>query len=168
LKPPPTGNMENILSRWGVGPRIVSLALPYGIVAGIATRIWLHVCRLRFIPGIVLVTLAAVFLAAGLTMLLIAVISMNRAYNSDRLLTLGIFAVVRHPIYSAWVVLILPGLALLSRSWPLLLMPIVAYTVVKLTIHREDEYLQQRFGQAYPDYRSRVNKLFPFPRFSPT
>ena len=100
-------------------------------------------------------------------MLLIAVISMNRAYNSDRLLTSGIFAVVRHPIYSAWVVVILPGLALLSRSWPLLLMPIVADTVFKLTIHREDEYLQQRFGQAYLDYRSRVNEPFPLPRFSP-
>jgi protein-S-isoprenylcysteine O-methyltransferase Ste14 len=159
--------MENRLSRWGVGPRIVALALPYGIVAGIATRIWPHVCRLRFIPGIVLITLAVVFLTAGLTMLLIAVISMNRAYNSDRLVTSGIFAVVRHPIYSAWIVLILPGLALLSRSWPLLLMPVVAYAVFKLTIHREDEYLQQRFGQAYLDYRSRVNELFPFPRFFP-
>ena len=159
--------MENRLSRWGVGPRIVSLTLPYGIMAGIATRIWPNVCRLRIIPGVVLVKPAAVFLAAGLTMLLIAVISMNRAYNSDRLVSSGIFAVVRHPIYSAWIVLIQPGLALLGRCWPLLLMPVVAYITFKLTIHQEDEYLQQRFGQAYLDYRSGVNELFPFPRFSP-
>ncbi len=123
--------MENRLSRWGVGPRIVSLTLPHGIVAGIVTRIWPHVCRLRSIPGIVLVMLAVVLLANGLPMLLTTVISMNRAYNSDRLVTSGIFAVVRHPIYSAWIVLILPGLALLSRSWPLLLMSVVAYTVFK-------------------------------------
>lgn len=134
--------MENKMSRWGIGPRIVSLALPYGIVAGIATHIWPHACRLRSIPGIVLLTPAVVFLPAGLTMLLIAVISMNRAYNSDRLVTSGVFAVVRHPIYSAWVVLILPSLALLSRSWPLLCTPLVTYGTFKLTIHREDEYLQ--------------------------
>jgi protein-S-isoprenylcysteine O-methyltransferase Ste14 len=100
-------------------------------------------------------------------MLLIAVISMNRAYNSDRLVTSGIFAVVRHPIYSAWIVVILPGLALLSRSWPLLLVPVVAYVTLKLTIHQEDEYPQQRFSQAYLDYRNGVNELFPFPRFFP-
>ena len=66
-------------------------------------------------------------------------------------------------IYSAWTVFILPGIALLSRSWPVLLTPLVAYTVFKLSIRREDEYLQQRFGDAYPEYRARVNELIPVP-----
>jgi hypothetical protein len=127
--------MENRLSRWGVGPRIVSLTLPCAIMAGITTRIWPNACRLRIIPGIVLVALAVVFLAA----VLIAVISMK------------------------WIVLILPGFALLSPSWPLLLMPVVAYITFKLTIHQEDEYQQQRFGQACLDYRNGVNELFQFP-----
>jgi protein-S-isoprenylcysteine O-methyltransferase Ste14 len=59
----------------------------------------------------------------------------------------------------------LPGIAFLTRSWPLFLMPLVAYAVFKLLIHREDEYLERRFGQAYLDYRARVNEVIPVPRF---
>ena len=118
--------MENKMSRRGVGPRIVSLALPFGIVAGIATRTWPHACQLRFIPGIVLVLPAVAFLAEGPTMLLVAATCSTRAYNSERLVTSGMFAIVRHTIYSAWIVLILPGLASLSRFWPLLFTPMVA------------------------------------------
>jgi protein-S-isoprenylcysteine O-methyltransferase Ste14 len=79
--------------------------------------------------------------------------------------TAGVFAVVRHPVYSSAIVLSLPGIALLTRSWPLLLMPLVAYAVFKVLIHREDEYLERRFGQAYLDYRARVNEVVPIPRF---
>jgi protein-S-isoprenylcysteine O-methyltransferase Ste14 len=42
---------------------------------------------------------------------------------------------------------------------------LVAYTIFKLLIHREDEYLERRFGQAYLDYRARVNEVVPLPRF---
>jgi protein-S-isoprenylcysteine O-methyltransferase Ste14 len=98
-------------------------------------------------------------------MWLTAVISAMRAYNRDELVTSGIFAVVRHPVYSSAIVLTLPGIALLTRSWPLFLTPLVAYAVFKLLIHREDEYLERRFGQAYLDYRARVNEVVPLPRF---
>jgi len=117
-----------------------------------ATRKWPDICRPRSLAHPVVVTLAMVFLAAGLTMLLFAATSATRAHNCDWLITSGVFALGRHPIYSAWIVLILPGLVLLTQSWPLLLTPVVAHTVFKLTIHREDEYLQQRFGHAYLDY----------------
>ncbi len=159
--------MAERLSRWGVGPRIALPTLLCGAAAGLATHLWPQACLLRIVPGVVLVTVAIVFFVAGLSMLLTAVISMNRAYNSDQLVSSGVFALVRHPIYSSWIVLILPGIALFSRSWPLLLLPAVAYIAFKLTIHREDEYLQQQFGQAYLDYQSRVNELLPFPRSSP-
>jgi N-acyl-D-aspartate/D-glutamate deacylase len=33
------------------------------------------------------------------------------------------------------------------------------------TTDREDEYLERRFGQAYLDYRARVNEVIPLPRF---
>jgi protein-S-isoprenylcysteine O-methyltransferase Ste14 len=53
-----------------------------------------------------------------------------------------------------------------TYAWPdacLLRWP--PYTVFKLLIHREDEYLERRFGQAYLDYRARVNEVVPLPRF---
>ena len=108
--------------------------------------------------------MAAVLLIAGISMLVIAARAVTRAYNNDQLVTSGILALVRNPIYSAWLVFIIPGLALLGRSWPLLLTPVIGYAVFKRLIHREDEYLRQRFGKTYLDYRAQVSELIPIPR----
>ncbi len=157
--------MEKRLSRWGIGPRTFLPTVAYGVVAGAATRAWPDACLLRWPPYAVFATVGGILLALGMPMLLTAGITLRRAYNRDELVTSGVFAVVRHPIYSAMIVLNLPGIALLTRSWPLFLMPLVAYAIFKLLIHREDEHLERRFGQAYLDYRARVNELIPLPRF---
>jgi protein-S-isoprenylcysteine O-methyltransferase Ste14 len=111
------------------------------------------------------VAVGLLLLAIGVPILVVSVRSVMRAYEQDQLATRGLLALVRHPIYSAWIVFILPGLAFLSRSWPMLVTPLVAYAVFKVLIHREDDYLQQRFGDAYLDYRARVNELIPVPKF---
>jgi len=97
-------------------------------------------------------------------MWLTAGVTVMRGYQRDQLLTTGVFAVCRNPVYAAWIVLILPALTLLTRSWPLMLTPLVAYAVFKLLIHVEDDYLRQRFGPAYLDYRARVNEIIPIPK----
>jgi len=84
-----------------------------------------------------------------------------RAYNRDELITSGAFGICRHPVYSAWILFNLPGLALLTASWPFLIMPLVANTVFKSLIGKEDDYLRERFGKPYLEYRARVNELFP-------
>ena len=155
-------NMKGRLGRWGVGPRIALTTLAFVVLAGAAAYRWPDLCDIRFVPYEVIAPVAVTLLVIGVSMLALAARSATRAYNRNQLATSGIFAVVRHPIYSAWIVLILPGLALFSRSWPVLLTPVAAFTVFKLYIHREDECLQQRFGQAYLDYRSCVSELVPF------
>jgi protein-S-isoprenylcysteine O-methyltransferase Ste14 len=54
-----------------------------------------------------------------------------------------------------------------ADPWPMLLTPLVAYVVFKLRIHCEHEYLVQRFGEAYIEYRHGVNELFPISRSWP-
>jgi len=157
--------METRLSRWGIGPRTFLPTAAYGLVAWAATRAWPDACLLRWPPYAVFATVGGILLALGVPMWLTGAISVMRAYNRDQLVTSGVFGLVRNPVYSAMIVLNLPGIALLTRSWPLFPMPLVAYTVFKLLIHREDEYLERRFGQAYLDYRARVNELIPVPRF---
>jgi protein-S-isoprenylcysteine O-methyltransferase Ste14 len=131
----------------------------------VATYTWPDACLLRWPPYAVFATAGGILLALGVPMWLTAAISVMRAYNRDELVTSGVFALVRHPVYSSAIVFNLPALALLTRSWPLFLTPLVAYAVFKLSIHREDEYLERRFGQAYLDYRARVNEVIPIPRF---
>lgn len=151
------------LSRWGIGPYIALASVPYAVVAEAITNRWPQFCQVLLVPYGVFAAMAAVLLIAGISMLVIAARAVTRAYNSDQLVTSGIFALVRNPIYSAWLVFIIPGLALLGRSWPLLLTPVIGYAVFKRLIHREDEYLRQRFGKTYLDYRAQVSELIPIP-----
>jgi len=157
-------NVKDRLSRWGVGPRIAVAALTYA-AAGAATHRWPDTCRILFVPYSVFASLGGFVLVIGVGHAGIRSAISHKGVQPRSVDFIGVFALVRHPIYSAWIVFILPGLALLSRSWPVLLTPVVAYAVFKFSIRREDEYLKQRFGDAYLEYRARGNELIPVPKF---
>jgi hypothetical protein len=61
----------------------------------------------------------------------------------------------------AWIVFDLPGIALVCRSWPLVLPSLVGYALFKRLIRREDGYLEERFGMTYRSYRAEVPEVFP-------
>jgi protein-S-isoprenylcysteine O-methyltransferase Ste14 len=140
-------------------------AVGYAVPAAAATCLWPAVCLMRSLPCAAVFVVGAVLLAIGIPLWLAGVVAAMRAYNKDALVTSGVFGMVRHPIYSAWIVFNIPAIAVLCRSWPLLGTAVVTYVVFKFAIRREDEYLEQRFGQAYRDYRSRVNEIVPMPKF---
>lgn len=156
--------MEQKQSLWGIGPRMLLAAAAYALPAGFATWIWPDACLIRAVPYPAFLATGGVLLLAGVPMLVVAGRAVASMYPRDELATAGIFGLVRHPVYSAWIVFLLPGLALLTASWPLLPTPLVAYAAFKLMIREEDEYLERRFGQAYLDYRSRVREIIPLPR----
>lgn len=156
--------MTREVSRWGVGPSILVSAGGYAAVAGIATWLWPEVCLITVVPYPVFLVAGIVLLIIGIPMLMVAGRAATLAYNSDRLATTGIFGLTRNPIYSAWIVFIIPGMVLLSRSWPLFLAPVVAYMVFKARIGRENEYLERHFGEEYRRYKVQVNEVVPFPR----
>ena len=156
--------MNRELSRWGVGPIIMLPTVTYAALAGMATCLWPEVCLVTAIPQAVFLVVGIVLLVIGIPMLVVAARAATVAYNSDRLATTGIFGLVRNPIYSAWIVFIIPGLVLMSRSWALFLTPPVAYLAFKAKIRRENEYLEKRFDDEYRAYKGQVNELVPFPR----
>jgi protein-S-isoprenylcysteine O-methyltransferase Ste14 len=157
--------MGERLSRFGVGPKIVSAVLACAIAAGVLTREFPRACLVPALRHPVVAALGWALVGAGVAMWLAGAVAVMRAYSRDELVTSGMYRIVRHPMYAGWIVLILPGLTLLTTSWPLLLAPLAAYVVFKGSIGREDEYLAKRFGRSYLDYRASVNEIIPIPRF---
>jgi protein-S-isoprenylcysteine O-methyltransferase Ste14 len=156
--------VENRQSRLGVGLKIALSAAVYAALAGAATRRWPGLFLLHSVPWPALLIAGSLLLLLGIALLASAIVFMMRGHSRDELVTWGPFSLCRHPLYAAWIVLILPGLALLTRSWPLLIMPLVAYAAFRLVIREEDDYLRRRYGAAYLEYRARVNELLPIPR----
>jgi protein-S-isoprenylcysteine O-methyltransferase Ste14 len=155
--------VEKRLSRWGVGPKTIVPGVLYTIVAWVAASVWPAIFRLSLPDP--LGTIGIVLIGLGIVMWFFGVITVMPAYSRDQLVTTGVFALVRHPIYSAWITLIFPGLGLVAGAWPMFLTPFIAYATFKHFIGREDEYLTKRYGEAYLDYRRRVNEVIPIPRF---
>jgi protein-S-isoprenylcysteine O-methyltransferase Ste14 len=156
--------MNREISRWGVGPSILLLTLAYAAIAGLATRLWPDVCSVTAVPRLVFLVAGLVLLLVGIPMLVVSARAATIAFNSDKLATTGIFGLTRNPIYAAWIVFIIPGLVLMSRSWLLFLTPVVAYLIFKARIGRENEYLEGRFGEEHRRYKADVNELVPYPR----
>ena len=95
----------------------------------------------------------------GLNVLIIgwAVLALGRvdARDPEQLVTSGPYGFSRNPMYVAWTGLYV-GLAVLFRSfWVLLLTPLVAIAV-HITVRREEAELAQSFGESYRSYQERV------------
>jgi len=78
------------------------------------------------------------------------------------LITDGIFAYVRNPIYST-VYLLAIGLVILIPHWAMLLSAVFAYFTIDTQVrYIEEPYLRQHHGESYVrDYFARVNRYFP-------
>ena len=158
--------MPKKMTVWGVGPKLAKISLLY-----LAFTIILHFIRpdiftITQIPYLVSASLGIIFIVVGLVMWRLGVRVIEKGFNEGRLLTKGVYAIVRNPMYSGLMVFFSTGLALCFHSWLMLTVPIVAYIVCKLLIKEEETYLEEKFGQEFLDYKSKVNALIPFPHFT--
>jgi len=90
----------------------------------------------------------------------------HRAFNQGKLVTSGLYAYIRNPVYAAWILLIAPGVIVASGLLLLTIMPFAMYAMVRVLIVNEDRYLEQKFGQEYLEYKKNVNSIIPKLRHS--
>ncbi len=149
------------MSIWGVGPALVGPAIAAAVVAGVLTYLWPDVFSFGFIPYPVLATLGLVMIVASLPIFIWSGRTITKAYAQGRLATTGPYALCRNPLYANYIILLLPGIALLSNSWLMLAAPAALYIAVRMRIHQEEEYLQEKFGDEFVEYRELTNAVFP-------
>jgi protein-S-isoprenylcysteine O-methyltransferase Ste14 len=77
---------------------------------------------------------------------------------TSRIVTTGIYAHTRNPMYLG-MSLFTAGLALVLNSlWFLIALPLAVYAVTKLAIEPEENYLERKFGAEYLAYKSKVRR----------
>jgi protein-S-isoprenylcysteine O-methyltransferase Ste14 len=106
-----------------------------------------------------------VFLCAvGLMLFLLSVISFGRSFRvgidverPDELITTGVFALSRNPIYVAfWIIMF--GQFLVFPNWLLLVYLGAAAWLFHRQVRREEAYLVQHYGRQYSEYCARVRR----------
>jgi protein-S-isoprenylcysteine O-methyltransferase Ste14 len=102
--------------------------------------------------------------AAGLLLLLGSLVSFGSSFrigidveHPDRLVTGGVFAISRNPIYVAFAI-ILVGQFLVFPNWILLLYTVAAAWLFHRQVLREEACLKEHYGLEYLEYCRRVRR----------
>jgi len=149
------------MSIWGIGPSVAAPSGVCGLAAGAATGRWPEGVAIRWVPYPALLATGLTLLVVGISLHMIAGRSLAKAHAQDRLVTTGVYAICRNPLYANIIFTIAPGVALVCGSWLMLTASVVMYVLVQMRVAREEKYLEERFGREYLDYRARTGSIFP-------
>ncbi|MGA9118552.1 MAG: isoprenylcysteine carboxylmethyltransferase family protein [Bacteroidota bacterium] len=98
----------------------------------------------------------------GVILWVLSAIAVERAFKHHRLETGGVYRLCRNPLYAAFIVFIVPGLAFALFDPFVLLVSVVTGAAFKLRIGKEEEFLQREYGEEYTRYAEKVAQLVPF------
>ena len=148
----------------GVGPL-------YVITIILMTVISIILSTTRMIPIITFTNIRWIFVLSGILCFIIGITLWLKAVIIDRLdahiiknelVTTGVYAYVRNPVYSAFM-FVCTGFLLIYGNLVLLVLPIIYWgfmtVLMKLT---EEKWLEDLYGKEYVQYRQRVNRCIPW------
>ena len=114
--------------------------------------------ELLFGLGLMLIVIALLMDVSAMRLMRRHKTAIMPTQGADKLLTKGIFAFSRNPIYLANVLLIVGIGLIFGTFWHLILAPLAAFAMRKLAIDREEQHLERRFGNAFRTYKKKVNR----------
>lgn len=148
----------------GVGPL-------YVVTIILMTIISITLSATGIIPVITFTNIRWIFVLSGILCFIIGITLWLKAVIIDRLdahiiknelVTTGVYAYVRNPVYSAFM-FVCTGVLLIYGNLVLLVLPIIYWgfmtVLMKLT---EEKWLEDLYGKEYVQYRQRVNRCIPW------
>jgi protein-S-isoprenylcysteine O-methyltransferase Ste14 len=139
----------------GSGDRIGLFTLPFAIVGVILNVAYPSVFDVGGPPPVVGVVSAGL-LVVGVAIWIWSVALIVSNVPRDRLITSGPFSLVKHPLYTAVALLVIPSAGVLSNSWLGVAVGIVMYVGSRIFARAEEADLSRRFGRRWIAYANGV------------
>lgn len=145
----------NVKDLVGSGEKIGLVALPF-LLAGVALNlVFPAMFSVGGPPGWLRGISIAVLVVGVIVWAWSAGLILTRVPR-NQLITSGPFAVVRHPLYTAVALLVLPWIGFLLDTWLGVVIGLVVYVASRVFSPREEERLSRAFGPAWEAYRAGV------------
>ena len=148
----------------GVGPL-------YVVTIILMTIISITLSATGIIPVITFANFQWIFILIGILCFIIGITLWLKAVIIDRLdthiiknelVTTGVYAYVRNPVYSAFM-FVCTGVLLIYGNLILLLLPIIYWGFMTVLMKStEEKWLEDLYGQEYIQYLQRVNRCIPW------
>jgi len=81
-------------------------------------------------------------------------------HEKQKLVTTGLYTMIRHPMYLA-IILLLIGACIMLKALYSWIFVIINFITLQIRIKKEEEFLMANFPE-YPNYMKKTYKLFPF------
>ena len=146
----------------GVGPRIMLITAPV-LIAAIFFEIRSEpFADIVFLKNDFAKVAGWLWLATGIAAFITTMFQFISNFPKGKLITTGMFACSRNPIYSCCILFILPSFWLLFNNWIFLLSAIVMCVATIILVKEEEVELLKVFGKQYAEYRTKVGCIVRF------
>ena len=147
--------MSSLKNLVGSGDRIALFVLPVavaGVFLNYVHPTWFDVGG----PPSVLSVVSIAVLVPGVAIWMWSVALILRDVPRGQLITGGPYAWVKHPLYTAVALLVLPWMGFLLDTWLGVLLGAVLYVASRVFAPAEEAALSRTFGDNWSDYSRRV------------
>mgnify|MGYP001643271893 CR=1 FL=1 len=108
-----------------------------------------------------IIGILCIFIGIGLWISAVVNSRISKNIKELKLVTTGVFAIVRNPIYSAFLFLF-TGILLFTRNLYLLIFPIIFWIYLTYLLKEtEEKWLKDKFKEEYQKYMKKVNRIIP-------
>lgn len=145
----------------GQGGKIILFTLPSLLAAILVQKYYPQIAALPINISLIK-PLRYLFLLIGLILWVTAVFQLITGFSKGKLVTTGVYSIVRNPIYSSVILFILPAVSLIMLTWVYFIASFFLYIGVMIFIEKEEQNLKKFFGSEYENYAVRVDRLIPF------
>ena len=159
-------SQEFKMPAFGVGPIYVFTCLILTIVAlclhfkGYLYQGEVNKGKIIFIIEGILLILFGIYL----WLQAVIVEKINKKVKEKKLITSGVYSIVRNPVYSAFI-FIFTGILLLTANFFLLILPFIFWVLLTILMkNTEEKWLKNEFGKEYEIYLKEVNRVIPWIR----
>lgn len=155
---------DNQLPVFGVGPFLV---FPIAAVTVIlAVMSYYNLVPVYRIDNFFITLIGFALIVLGAIVWLMAVLGskITDEIKLDNLVTTGIYGIVRHPIYAAFLYAV-TGVVLISNNLYLFILPFIFWLILTIAMkNTEEKWLKDKFGDDYVRYSKKVSRFVPFLR----
>ena len=155
---------KNTLPVFGVGPI-------YAVSCLLLTAFGLFLKKKGFLnggdlPGLkseaMRIGFMLIFIGVALWIYAVLIQRISKEISSGHLVTIGIYSIVRNPIYLAFLC-VCTGILIAAHNVYLLIIPVVLYIFLTVLMKQtEEKWLLEKFGTEYVEYCKHVNRVIPW------
>jgi protein-S-isoprenylcysteine O-methyltransferase Ste14 len=155
------------LPLYGPGPAYVGVVVALTVVGVAFTLLGIIPTAPAGMAAVLLGVFGGALIAGGIALWVGAVVGskIDDHIERNRLVTTGVYALVRNPIYSAFTLVCAGAILICGNLWLLILLPVFWVFLTLLMKATEERWLHRIHGKEYDAYCERVNRCIPwFPR----